>query len=150
MRLLNLPLPLRARSRAPALTFAGAILSVLLLSGAQCPDATSSQLDAEAREVPAAAASADRIEIISITSDRIQGRLIQGSIGVFFDSSKNKATAALVVQTLQGQELLSVRERESGIVVAIGEGRLRVEIDQEALLVCAAPRLMALSRRPRG
>jgi len=35
---------------------------------------------------------------------------------------------------LQGEELLSVREHESGIVVAIGEGRLRVEIDQEAWL----------------
>ena len=41
---------------------------------------------------------------------------------------------ALVCKALQGEELLSVREHESGIVVAIGEGRLRVEIDQEAWL----------------
>lgn len=108
------------------------MLSVLFLSGAQCPDATSLQQQAEAREPPSAA-SADRIEIISLTSDRIRGRLIQGSIGVVFDSSKNDATAALVVKTLQGEELLSVRQRESGIVVAIGDGRLSVEIDEEAL-----------------
>jgi hypothetical protein len=132
MGLLNLPITLRACSRAPVLTFAGAILSVLLLSGARYPDATPAHLETEARE--ARAASADRIEIISITSDRIRGRLIHGSIGVVFDSSKNETTAALVVKTLQVEELLSVRQRASGILVAIGEWRLRVEIDQEALL----------------
>ena len=133
MGLLDFLLPRRARYRTLLLTFAGAIPLVLFLSGAQCCHAASPQQQAEKLEVPVAS-SANRIEIISITPDRIRGRLIQGNIGVIFDSSKNDATAALVLETLQGEELLSVRERGSGIVVAIGDGRLSLEIDKEDLL----------------
>ena len=121
------------RRRAPVHIVAGAILSILFLSGGRCPDAASLQQQADVRTV-AAASSADRFEIISVTSERIRGRLIQGSMGVVFDSSKNDETAALVVKTLQGEELLSVRKRESGVVVSIDDGRHSVEIDKEALL----------------
>ena len=133
MELLHSNEPLRVRSRAPALVVAGAILSVVFLSGARCPDAISLQQQADVRAVHAAS-SADRLEIISVTSERIRGRLIHGSTGVAFDSSKNDETAALVVKTLQGEELLSVRDRDSKVVVAIDDGRLSVEIDRKVLL----------------
>jgi hypothetical protein len=131
MGLMDFFLPLRARDRA--LTCAGVPLSVLFLCGAQCFHPASLQQEAEKLEAPVAF-SADRIEIISLSSDRIRGRLIQGDSGIIFDSIKNDVTAALVVKTLRGEELLSVREHEAGIVVTIGDERLSLEIDKEDLL----------------
>jgi hypothetical protein len=133
MGLFNFFLPLCARNRVRLLILAKAFLSILFFFGADLGHATPPQHQPEALEGPAAS-SEDRMEIVSITSDRIRGRLTRGSIGIVFDSGKGDATPTLVIRTLHGEELLSVRERGTGIVVAVDDGRLSVQVDQQDLL----------------
>ena len=113
-------------NRAPSLGVAGAVVSILFLCG-DCGTVVAQ--DAEPVATPARS-----IEIFSLTSDRIHGRFAEGNVGVTFDSSKGNATASLVIETLQGEQLLSVRQHDSGIAVAIDAARLSIEVLNEDLL----------------
>ena len=125
-------LRLCTRNRAALVGLGGAILSILFVCGAHA-DRPCTVAQAEPAAVPSASL-ARTLDIFSLTSDRIRGRFAEGSVGVVFDSTKNDATASLVIKTLQGEEMLSVRRHDSGIVVAIDAGRLSVEIRNENLL----------------
>jgi len=104
------------RDRAALASLGRAILSILFLCGAH-----SDRLCTVAQTEPAAVRSrslARTLDILSLTADRIRGRFAEGSVGVVFDSTKNDATAFLVIETLQGEEMLSAKRNDSGIVIA--------------------------------
>jgi hypothetical protein len=120
------------RNRAALASLGRAILSILFLCGAH-----SDRLCTVAQTEPAAVRStslARTLDILSLTADRIRGRFAEGSVGVVFDSTKNDATAFLVIETLQGEEMLSAKRNDSGIVIALDGGRFQVEIRNEDLV----------------
>jgi hypothetical protein len=119
-------LRLCTRNRAPSLGVAGAVVSMLFLSGDY---GTVVAEDAEPVATPVRS-----IAIFSLALDRIHGRFTEGNVGVTFDSSKGNANASLVIETLQGEQLLSVRQLDSGIAVAIDTGRLSIEVPNEDLV----------------
>jgi len=125
-------LRLCTRKHAALARLNGAILSILFVCGAHA-DRPCTVAQAEPAAVPSAP-PARTLDLFSLTSDRIRGRFAEGSVGVVFDSTKNDATASFVIKTLEGEEMLSVRRHDSGIVVDIDAGRLSVEIRNENLL----------------
>lgn len=88
---------------------------------------------------PGGTSSRNRIEIFSATRERIRGQFTKGDIGVAFDSHKQGTSAFVEVKTLQGRELVSIRERGSDIVASVNGGQVRAEIKKAALLELRQP-----------
>jgi hypothetical protein len=74
------------------------------------------------------------LHITSATRERIRGRLTNGSIGVSFDSWREGSHLFLELKTLQGKELLSIKEHGDYIITSVDDGRLSTRTRKADLL----------------